>query len=120
MKHSEVLQILADPTRITLIELLLQRSYCVSALAGVIGISAPAVSQHLKVCQQAGLVQSEKIGYHTHYRVNRDMLRNVSAAVTRLADTETLPCEMHGTRCSSHNGRCGRKMKLPDMNLSDK
>jgi ArsR family transcriptional regulator len=120
MEHADLLQLLADPTRMTLIELLLQRNYCVSTLATVTGISAPAVSQHLKQCLQTGLVTSEKIGYQTHYSVNRELFRELSTAVARLADVETLPCETSGTRCNHRKGRCGRKIKLHNSALADK
>lgn len=120
MEHAPLLQVLADPTRMRLIELLLQRNYCVSALANAAGISAPAVSQHLKQCQQAGLVRSEKIGYHTHYQVNREILRQLSREVSQLADITTQPCEIQNTHCHHRNGHCACKLKSHKHTDSDK
>ena len=47
--------------------LLSERAYCVSALAIKLGLSAPAVSQHLRILRDAQIVTCEKYGYHTHY-----------------------------------------------------
>lgn len=106
MEHANVLQVLADPTRLKIVTLLVQRNYCVSVLAEILGVSAPAVSQHMKLLQQAGLVSSEKIGYHTHYRVNRDILYAVANELQALAAVETRPCEKQGSRCNRFNGGC--------------
>ena len=108
MKHAEAFMAISDPTRMKIIELLVQRNYCVGVLAELLGISAPAVSQHMKVCLQAGLVSSEKIGYHTHYQVNRDMLRDIAKELETLAAAETKPCEKRGTRCGRRGGGCQR------------
>jgi len=69
---------LADPTRLKLLKLLgRQRSpdaLCVNALAGLLGVTQSAVSQHLRVLKSAGLVKGERRGYHIHYFINRDVL----------------------------------------------
>lgn len=106
MEQAGVLMALADSTRLHILELLVQRNYCVGVLAELLGISAPAVSQHLKVLQRAGLVSSSKIGYHTHYTVQRDVLHCLAAALEQLAAVETKPCEKQGTPCGRRGGRC--------------
>jgi len=78
---------LADPTRLKLLKLLSgQRApdaLCVNALAGLLGVTQSAVSQHLRVLKANGLVKGERRGYHIHYFVNGDMLekcRNLTSA----------------------------------------
>lgn len=100
-----ILKLIADPTRYALLKLLLERNYCVSALARLLGISAPAVSQHLKQCEKVGLVSSKKSGYRSHYQVNRRMLQEIADSLTRLNNIRTLPCDHEGSRCSSQQ-RC--------------
>ena len=43
---------------------------CVNALVARLGVSQPAVSQHLAVLRAAGLVVGQRRGYHVHYRLN--------------------------------------------------
>ena len=59
---------LADPTRRTLFErLCLDGEQTVAALTAGAGISQPAVSKHLAVLKQAGLVRDRHAGRQTHY-----------------------------------------------------
>ena len=70
---------LADPTRLRLLTLLCQQhepdALCVNALAGILGISQPAISQHLRVLKLVGLVRGERRGYHVHYAVVPEALK---------------------------------------------
>ena len=61
---------LADENRLLLLRLLLRRNCCVRALARQLDISEAAVSQHLKVLREAGLIFGEKCGYFMHYTVH--------------------------------------------------
>ena len=77
-EEAEVFGALADPTRLKLVKLLCcQRvpdALCVNALAGLLGVSQSAVSQHLKVLKNIRLVKGERRGYHIHYSVDREAL----------------------------------------------
>lgn len=68
------LKALGEKTRFKIIRLLLSHSYCVKALSCQLDISEAAVSQHLQVLRKAGLVKGEKIGYWTHYAVEKHIL----------------------------------------------
>jgi DNA-binding transcriptional ArsR family regulator len=61
---------LADPTRRTIFERVAGRPSAVGELAGDLPISRPAVSQHLKVLKDAGLVIDEPDGARRIYRVD--------------------------------------------------
>ncbi len=65
---------LADPTRLRLLQILAgqpeDRPLCVNALASRLGVSQPAVSQHLRVLRSLGLVQAERRGPRVHYFVD--------------------------------------------------
>jgi len=52
-----------------------------------LGISESAVSQHLKVLRQAGLVRGEKRGYFTHYVVEWRLLKEAASNLVELADS---------------------------------
>jgi len=51
--------------------LLSRRRLCVNALVRCLNISQPAVSQHLKILREAGLIKAEKRGYWIHYSANK-------------------------------------------------
>jgi DNA-binding transcriptional ArsR family regulator len=57
-----VFQALGDPTRRALVERLAQGSASVSELAAPLPISLPAVTQHLRVLEDSGVIRSEKVG----------------------------------------------------------
>ena len=61
---------LGDPTRRAIFELLVARPRAVGELANELPFSRPAVSQHLKVLKEAGLVTDQAEGTRRLYRVN--------------------------------------------------
>jgi ArsR family transcriptional regulator len=87
MNLSETLKILADETRFKIVEFLLERDYCVGALAGRLGISDAAVSQHLQILRKGGLIKGEKRGYWTHYSVETERLNEMAGKLVELADS---------------------------------
>jgi DNA-binding transcriptional ArsR family regulator len=68
--HSEQFAALADPTRRSIFERLARRPRSVGELAEMLPVSRPAVSQHLKVLRDAGLVEMRSEGARNHYAVN--------------------------------------------------
>ena|ERR1700694_205843 len=61
---------LADPTRHVIFERLSRRALAVGELAAGLPVSRPAVSQHLKVLKDAGLVTSRTVGTRNVYQVD--------------------------------------------------
>jgi len=70
----------ADPTRLKLVKILCWQRHpdalCVNALARLLGVTQPAISQHLRVLKAIGLVKAERRGYHIHYFINRAALEH--------------------------------------------
>jgi DNA-binding transcriptional ArsR family regulator len=62
---------LGDPTRRLIFELLVRRPRVVGELANELPVSRPAVSQHLKVLKEAGLVTDHAEGTRRLYRIDR-------------------------------------------------
>jgi DNA-binding transcriptional ArsR family regulator len=81
--RSDVWTALGDPTRKEIFELLVDRPRAVVELAGELPISRPAVSQHLRVLKDAGLVVNEPAGARRIYRVNPDGLAALRADLER-------------------------------------
>ena len=61
---------LADPTRRTIFERVARQPSSVGDLARGLPVTRPAVSQHLKVLKDAGLVVDTRAGKHRIYRVD--------------------------------------------------
>src|SRR3954469_14951818 len=69
---------IAEPRRRQIIDLLARRgSLAVGALVVALGLPQPAVSKHLGVLRQVGLVNVEKNGQHRVYRLNSAELKPV-------------------------------------------
>jgi DNA-binding transcriptional ArsR family regulator len=66
------LQALGDPTRLAVFEQIARRPRAVGELAQELPVTRPAVSQHLKVLKEAGLVTDRADGARRIYHVNPD------------------------------------------------
>ena len=67
MELKSITKALGDPMRLEIYQQLLDRKHCVRSLSKKLGISEPAVSQHMKILREAGLVYGERFGRHVHY-----------------------------------------------------
>ncbi len=72
--QSDVLRTLSDPTRLAIFERLGDGPISVADLAREFPVSRPAVSQHLKVLKEAGLVVGEIEGPRVSYCASRERL----------------------------------------------
>ena len=73
-KLARIFKLMSVDTRVHMIQLLKRRSLCVNALARSLGLTPAAVSQHLRVLRDAGIVTAHKQGYFVHYRINEKAL----------------------------------------------
>lgn len=74
---------LADPTRRAIVERLADRPSAVGELARTLPVSRPAVSQHLKVLKDAGLVLDRPAGTRRIYQLDPDGLDALRAQLDR-------------------------------------
>lgn len=99
-RMSTMLKALSDPTRFKIMELLLENNYCVGAVAKRLNITESAVSQHLKILRDAGMIVGKKIGYFVHYEVDASSLLSLAASIEELADrNERKSCDMMTDEC---------------------
>jgi DNA-binding transcriptional ArsR family regulator len=78
------LGLLGDPTRRQIFELLARRPSSVGELAQQLPISRPAVSQHLRVLKDGGLVTSQPQGTRRVYRLNPEGVTALRAWLDRI------------------------------------
>ena len=69
---------LGDETRLRLVQLLAQqergRALCVGRLAQELNVTPSAVSQHLRILKDLGMVRAERRGYRIHYYLDQERL----------------------------------------------
>ncbi len=63
----KIMKALSDPNRVKIIKLLQQKMMCVCELRGALKIAQPTVSKHLKILEEAGLVDYKKDGLWVNY-----------------------------------------------------
>jgi DNA-binding transcriptional ArsR family regulator len=81
MPYERALAALSDPTRRLVFERILAAPRPVAAIAEGLPVSRPAVSQHLKVLKDAGLVTERRQGTRRLYAANPQTLGELRAAI---------------------------------------
>ncbi len=94
-RMAKVFKALGEPTRLRIIKILASEGgyFCVGALAKKLGISQPAVSQHLKVLKEAEILDSKRMGYHVHYYVDAETLKSYKKQIGELLENAFEKCE---------------------------
>jgi DNA-binding transcriptional ArsR family regulator len=77
VEAAEAFEVLAEPNRRRILELLVTAERPVGELVEAMTVSQPAVSKHLRVLRQAGLVESRVDGQRRLYRVRPEPLRSL-------------------------------------------
>ena len=86
----KVLHALAEPRRRNILYLVRDGEMTSSAIASHFDISAPAVSQHLKVLEQSGLVIVRRDGTKRYYGIRRDGFSELKQYIDRFWDDSLL------------------------------
>ncbi|MBI4261185.1 MAG: winged helix-turn-helix transcriptional regulator [Actinobacteria bacterium] len=81
MAYAKAIDALADPTRRAIFEILRAGPRSVGDVAAQVPVSRPAVSQHLRVLREAGLVDGRAEGTRRIYGIRRAGLRDLRAWV---------------------------------------
>ena len=81
MAYGEALAALADPTRRRIFERVLTAPQPVGAIADGLPVSRPAVSQHLKVLKEAGLIRERRQGTRRLYVADPQALGELRTAI---------------------------------------
>ncbi len=84
--NAQVLRCLADPTRRAIIEQLRKAPASVGEVAQRLPVSRPAVSQHLKVLESAGLVRQQRLGTQRIFRIDVSGLAHIRRYLDALWD----------------------------------
>ncbi|MFH0939904.1 MAG: metalloregulator ArsR/SmtB family transcription factor [Planctomycetota bacterium] len=83
-KLAALLKVLSVETRLKIFRFLKEKALCVNALAARLDVTQEAVSQHLRIMREAGLLTADKRGYYVHYRVKESACRAWRKTIDRL------------------------------------
>lgn len=76
LEASEICKVLSVDTRLKILRLLKTKGPLgAKDIAGFLGVTTAAISQHLKIMSQVGIVSSERKGFCIPYSINEDVLR---------------------------------------------
>ncbi len=100
-----VLKALAVEPRARIVSLLCGKCLCAGALARILEITPGAVSQHLNVLKDSGLVVSERRSYYRHYRIAPGAHAKAREALDALFKDSV--------RDTGQSGKCGATCSCP-------
>ena len=84
-KEAELFKVLGVESRIRIIDLLKQRGPLgVNEMAQILGITPSAVSQHLRILRQAGLVRNQRKGFWIPYEVDQEALEQCGQVISNV------------------------------------
>ncbi|MFH8485100.1 ArsR/SmtB family transcription factor [Streptomyces longisporoflavus] len=89
---SKVADAIADPVRRKILMMLLRTPLTAGDIATRFAISRPAISRHLRVLRESGLVRDQHIGRHRRYSLVRSRLGDLAAWLTQF-DTQPVPVD---------------------------
>ena len=78
---------LGDDTRWRIVRLVVDRALCVCELSDILGMPQSSVSSHVQIIRKAGLLESERCGKWTYFRIHRKHLPLLTHLI------ETLPSD---------------------------
>lgn len=118
---TKIFKALGDRNRFRIVKMLQKRPLCVCEIKEVLGISQPAVSRHLSILKNAGLIEDEKSGIWTNCRLPEIIKNELVAAILKYLELRgnkdgriILDCrKVSGVNRKDICARKGKKLPLP-------
>jgi len=110
----QLFKALGDETRLKILIILSKRKICAKGMAKHLGISEAAVSQHIKVLKEAGIIVGVKAGYYVHYNLQESVLSELIDFIEQMKNDHSaincrlgidMPNECRAT-CKANRNRC--------------
>ncbi len=95
------LKAVADANRLKILACLKKGEVCVCDFTDVLGISQPAVSQHLRKLKEAGIIAERKVGTWKHYRIQENQTTLMHSILASIDEAWTCGCK---TDCECMEG----------------
>ena len=115
----QMFRALGDETRLKILIMVARRRFCAKGIAKHLSISEAAVSQHLKILKEAGIITGEKLGYYVHYDVKEEALNELTNFIEGIHKglfscncgfQDSLPNNCQST-CKGYKGKCHKNFK---------
>ena len=100
----DVFEALASTARRKILAYLSATDLTAGEIAERFSMSKPAISKHLSVLENAGLVRSEKIGQFVHYSLVRDNLTNTLNSFVQEVCPVSRPLKKESAQLKAHKG----------------
>lgn len=94
---ADAMKQLGDPSRLQIFWILCHSELCVANLAALVNMSSPAVSHHLRLLKDSGLVVTRRDGREMHYRAADTPL--VQVLHRSIEEIVQITCPMRGFGC---------------------
>jgi DNA-binding transcriptional ArsR family regulator len=101
----EAARAIADPVRRRILVMLAGEPMTAGAIADAFDVSRPAISRHLRVLREHGLVHDEAVGRERVYRLDVAPLAPVEAWIARLRASVALPGALDALATEVHRAR---------------
>lgn len=85
----KILKALSDETRLKILLILSKRSICAKGLSKHLGITPAAVSQHVKILKEAGIIEGQKDGYFVRYELTPNCFDALKSFITAMECDES-------------------------------
>jgi len=85
---AECLRAIAHPHRLRMLELLLRGRYTVAELAEACGIPSNVASEHLRLLQRCGVLERQKLGRRSFYRVKKRQIGRLLQCVASWSEQD--------------------------------
>lgn len=118
----DVFQAIADPTRRQIINLIASQSMNLNAIADNFDVSRPAISNHIKILNECGIINIEQIGRERYCKIHPGNLKEVSDWIEpfrelweqKLDSFETYLYKLHSKRKKDERSKRNKK---PNINI---
>jgi DNA-binding transcriptional ArsR family regulator len=82
----DVFQAIADPTRREIIDLISKRPMNLNTIADHFDVTRPAISNHIKILHECGIITIEQVGRERHCKINSKNLKEVSDWISQFQE----------------------------------
>ena len=114
----KIIKALADKNRLRIIYLLNEKQdLCVCEITDIIGLSQPTISSHLRLLENAGLVESDKDGLWVNYNINSRAdpfsRGSIEMICKDLKNDKQAISDVKKLKAIDRDKICGRKTQVP-------
>lgn len=119
MKEIELIfKALADETRLKILVILSKRKICAKGISKHLEISEAAVSQHIKILKDAGIIIGKKVGYYVYYDLQELLFNQILKFIEQMKKNhnsaeDNIELEIPfncAASCKSKENRCCKKL----------